>query len=274
MSGRDNRSSILPAKDTSPKLMAPSYDINDQIPTPYEIGVRRDGSLDGAVNAMKGMAYYVDTIGFGESSSKLSKGLSKPVQKFGINYFMPTGARCSNGADMWMFVETIPKGDALGKSAQNAMKQLGLPELRGLAPGIIEDAKSALDPRPLMGSLFGSGYPKCELKEQQVGDPNGQVYSKKGDAFVYDPQSVYYNADGVPFQKKWVQMMNGDDPVLLTKNQYDAERKIYNRDGTPIKPPSGSGAGSEGFSNINGDKLDRVSLLIAILLVSAAYLIR
>ena len=125
-----------------------------------------------------------------------------------------------------------------------------------------------------MGSLFGSGYPKCELKEQQVGDPNGQVYSKKGDAFVYDPQSVYYNADGVPFQKKWVQMMNGDDPVLLTKNQYDAERKIYNRDGTPIKPPSGSGAGSEGFSNINGDKLDRVSLLIAILLVSAAYLIR
>lgn len=31
----------------------------------------------------------------------------------------------------------------------------GLPQLRGLAPGILEDVKGALDPTPIMSAAFG-----------------------------------------------------------------------------------------------------------------------
>jgi hypothetical protein len=266
MSGSGQKS-MLPSVDPTIGLLGPDYDINDNIPTPSEIGVKRGSSLGDVVGAMKGMAYYVDTIGFGESSTNFSKGLAKPVQKFGINYFMPTGARCSNGADMWMYVETIPKGDALGKNAQRAMQQLGMPALRGLAPGIIEDAKSALDPRPMFGAVFGSGYPKCEFREEKVGDPNGAIQSKEGKSYVYDKQSVYFRG-GNPYQKKWVQAMEKNNPIMLTRDQYLADQKTQNRDGSSIE----QNKITEGF---NGSSLlDISSLIIAASLFSLAYIIK
>lgn len=265
-SGRDSRTSILPKKDPTIGIIGPSYDINDAIPTPAELGVKRGKSLGDAVTAMKGMAYYVDTIGFGESSTSFSKGLKKPVQKYGINYYMPTGARCSNGADMWMYIETIPKGDALGKSAQKAMQQLGMPPLRGLAPGIIEDAKHALDPVPMMSAVFGSGYPKCELVEKQVGDPNGRIESKEGSPWVYDKSSVSFRG-GLPYQKKWVQATSKDgSPIMLNRDQYLADPKTQNRDGTPVEQEKERRR--EGFSDKN--KLDLVSIAVAASLTAIA----
>jgi hypothetical protein len=270
-SGRETRTSILPKQDPGIGITGPNYDINDAIPTPAEIGVKRGNSLGDAVNAMKGMAYYVDTIGFGESSTNFSKGLKKPVEKYGINYFMPTGARCSNGADMWMYVETIPKGDALGKSAQKAMQQLGMPALRGLAPGIIEDAKSALNPVPMMSAVFGSGYPKCELVEKQVGDPRGKIQSKEGSPWVYDPSTVTYRG-GLPYQKKWVQATTKDGAdILLSRDQYLADPKTQNRDGTPIEQEKEKRR--EGFCNSDSAKLNMISVAVAASLFAIAYAI-
>lgn len=266
-SGRDKRASILPAVQPSIGITGPDYNVNDNIPTPAEIGVRRGDSLGSAVDAMKGMAYYVDTIGFGESSTSFSKGLNRPVEKYGINYFMPSGARCSNGADMWMYIETIPKGDALGKNAQRAMEQLGMPALRGLAPGIVEDAKHALNPIPMMTAVFGSGYPKCELVERQVGDPRGKIQSPEGKPWVYDAPSVYYRG-GLPYQKKWIQATSKDGAaILLTRDQYLADRKTQNRDGTPIEQEKEKR--KEGFSDKN--KLDLISLAVATSLCAIAY---
>ena len=268
-SGRDNRTSILPKVDPSIGITGPDYDINDNIPTPAELGVKRGNSLGDAVTAMKGMAYYVDTIGFGESSTSFSKGLRKPVEKYGINYFMPSGARCSNGADMWMYIETIPKGDALGKNAQKAMQQLGMPSLRGLAPGIVEDAKSALNPLPMMSAVFGSGYPKCEMVEKQVGDPRGQIQSPQGKPWVYDTPSVYFRG-GLPYQKKWIQATSKDGAqILLSRDQYVADRKTQNRDGTPIEQEKEKR--KEGFTDVN--KLDILSIAVAASLTAVAFAI-
>ncbi len=270
-SGRDTRTSILPKQDPGIGITGPNYDINDAIPTPAEIGVKRGKNLSDAVNAMKGMAYYVDTIGFGESSTNFSKGLKKPVEKYGINYFMPTGARCSNGADMWMYVETIPKGDALGKSAQKAMQQLGMPALRGLAPGIIEDAKGALNPVPMMSAVFGSGYPKCELVEKQVGDPRGKIQSKEGSPWVYDMSSVYFRG-GLPYQKKWIQATSKDGAdILLTRDQYLADPKTQNRDGTPIEQEKENR--KEGFCGSDSTKLNIINIAVAASLFAVAYAI-
>jgi hypothetical protein len=261
--GSEKKQSILPTASPAMGMFGPDYSINDSIPTPAEIGVKRGSSMKDTINAAKGMAYYIDTIGFGESSTNFSRGLSRPVEKFGVNYFMPTGARCSNGADMWMYVETIPKGDALGKNAERAMKELGMPALRGLAPGIIEDAKSALDPRPIFSAVFGSGYHKCELVEKQVGDPRGRIQSPEGKPWVYDPQTVVIR-NGIPYQQKWVQAKSptGED-ILLTRDQYLAEPKTHNRDGTPIEQVK------EKFTNQT--KLDTVSLSVAIALFAIAY---
>ena len=268
--GRDNRTSILPKEDPTIGVLGPDYDINDVIPTPAEIGVRRGNTLGATIDAVKGMAYYIDTIGFGESSTNFSRGLAQPVQKFGINYFMPTGARCSNGADMWMFVETIPKGDALGENAAKAMKQLGMPTLRGLAPGIVEDAKQALDPRPMFSAVFGSGYPKCELVEKQVGDPRGRIESPDGKPWVYDKKSVTIR-EGIPYQKKWIQATDkAGQPIMLTRDEYIKDPKTQNKDGTSIeqeKEPA-----REAFEDINA--LNTISLAVAAALFAIAYAIQ
>ncbi len=227
---------MLPVNDTSPGFFGPSYDIADQIPTPAALGVKRGSSLSDSVNAMKGMAYYVDTIGFGQSSTNFSRGLKRGVESYGVNYLMPTGARCSNGADMWMYVETIPKGDSLGVNAQKAMKEMGMPELRGLAPGIVEDAKSALNPKPIFDAVFGSGYPKCVLVEKRVGDPRGKVKDDKGNPWIYDISSVYMK-NGIPYQQKWMQETDKNgEPMTLTREQYLADKKLFNSDGSPIQP--------------------------------------
>jgi hypothetical protein len=268
-SGRDARKSILPAVPPSIGITGPDYDINDNIPTPAELGVKRGNSLGDAVTAMKGMAYYVDTIGFGESSTSFSKGLRKPVEKYGINYFMPAGSRCSNGADMWMYIETIPKGDALGTNAQKAMKQLGMPPLRGLAPGIVEDAKHALNPLPMMSAVFGSGYPKCELAERQVGDPRGKIQSPQGKPWVYDTSSVYFRG-GLPYQNKWIQATTKDgSPILLTRDKYVADRKTQNRDGSPIEQEKEQR--KEKFTDMQ--KLDIASIAAAASLTAIAFVI-
>ena len=260
-SGRENRTSILPAIDPTIGILGPTYNVSDEIPTPAQIGVRRGNTLGDAVTAMKGVAYYVDTIGFGESSTGFSKGMGQPVKKFGINYFMPTGTTCSNGADMWMYVETIPKGDALGKTVTRAMKEMGLPELRGLAPGIIEDAKTALDPRPMFSAVFGSGYSKCELREELVGDQNGNIKDMCGNLWVYDKQSVYVR-NGKAYQRKWVQATSKDgSPIFLKRDEFVKEQKLFNPDGTSIKVVK------EGFKS----SLDISSLVIATLLFSTAY---
>lgn len=264
--GRETRTSILPKIDPSPGFFGPDYNISDRIPTPAEIGVKRGSSLKDAVGAMKGMAYYVDTIGFGESSTSFSKGLARPVERFGVNYFLPTGARCSNGADAWMYVETIPKGDALGASAQRAMQQMGLPALRGLAPGIIEDAKGALDPRPMFQAAFGSGYPKCQLQEQRVGDPRGEIRNKDGTPWLYDISSVYYRA-GVPYQKKWVQV------GLISKEEYDADPKKYNKNGSEGFVDGGATL-PEAIITSPSTALNYVSIAAAATFVTIALLIR
>jgi hypothetical protein len=48
--------------------------------------------MSDVTNAVKGVAYYADLIGFGESSNGLTRGMN--FQHFGVNYFMKTGLTC------------------------------------------------------------------------------------------------------------------------------------------------------------------------------------
>ena len=143
---------------------------------------------------------------------------------------------------MWHYMEGIPKGDALGKGAQRAMEEMGLPPLKGLAPGMIEDAKNALNPAPLMNALFGSGYPQCKQVTLHVGDAYNRIQDPTtGDNWISDPGTAQYNGSSY-VQTRWVQdtYRNGD-PINMDKEAWDKTPKTYNKDGTPKK--------SSGFMN-------------------------
>jgi hypothetical protein len=166
--GSEKRTSILPSMvPDGIGFFGSPYKPADAMLTPPQIGVRVGNSMGDVINAIKGVGFYSDQIGFGASSTGLTRNM--PLKPLGVNYFMKTGAKCSNGADMWYYMQGITQGDALGPKIKNVMAQMGLPPLQGLAPGMIEDAENALNPGPLINSVFGSGYPQCKQVTLQVG---------------------------------------------------------------------------------------------------------
>lgn len=253
--GNETRASILPAKqpeDTG--FLMPNYDFSSQVPRPSQRGVRRDNSFGSVLDAAKGVAYYMDVIGFGEASSSFTRGMD--FSPLGINFFTKSGLQCDNGADMWLYFEGIPKGDALGKGMQKAMAEMKLPQLKGLAPGMLEDTKAALNPKPILQATFGTPYPKCKRVSLPVGDAKGRLQdAETGDVWVLGNVE---DRGGRKFQTRWVQdtKPNGD-PIYITREQFDATPKTMNPDGTPKK---------EGF-----DDGRKHSLLLAIVLFTLAY---
>lgn len=182
--------------------LGPKFSYADQVASPQDIGVRAGGDFDAIQGALAGVSYYVDTIGFG-SRSMVSKTLGAREQKpIGLRYFMKTGITCTNGKDMYEYVDSIPKGDALGKRIGDAIQgTLGV-GLRGLGPGMVEDAKSALDPMPILNAVVGNAYPKCKQVRLPVGDQNGRTRSDEGDIWV-ETEGLEYNGSQ-PMQTRWI----------------------------------------------------------------------
>jgi len=226
--GLENRTEILPEPvipSNIPGVFGPDYSFADNIPVPAQVGVVDGNTVDSVVNAVKGAGYYIDTIGFGQSSSSLTAGMG--VRPLGVNTFTPTGFTCANGASMWMYMEGIPTGNALGKTLAQGLASSGMPQMRGLAPGILEDAERALDPNPMMAAVFGTGYPKCKYVMKKVGDQDGKIQNPAtGNYYVDDPGSVVYQGR-VPMQGRWVHDTDVD------MDGYNAVAKDYCPNGYP-----------------------------------------
>ena len=256
--GTEKRSEILPsAPPADTGFLLPAYDFTGNLPTPRQIGVRNGGSLGDVASAAKGIIYYTDVIGFGESSNPLTRGM--PFEHLGINFFMKTGLNCSNGADMWTYFQGIPEGNALGKSVQKAMKEMGMPALRGLAPGIVEDSKSALDIRPIVNAAFGSVYPVCVKQTLIVGSDHGNIKDPNtGDVWVNG--DIQYK-NGRPYQTRWVQQVDKKgNPVYVDRATFDGTPKTMKPDGTPATPVK------EGFES----NAKKSSLVLAIVFLCGA----
>jgi len=201
--GSDTRPNVLPVKVASgPGFLGPDYSPADEMLPPAAIGVRRGGSLDDILSSVKGVIYYGDMMGFGEASSGFTKDMPG-LRPLGVNYFVNSGLTCSNGAAMWEYVITIPTGGALGETIKKAISDVGLPQLRGMAPGILEDAQSALNPFPVINAVVGSGYPQCKLVKKQVGDVSGNIYNVDG-VLLIDPIGIIKEG-GKTYQEMWIQ---------------------------------------------------------------------
>jgi len=236
--GNETASSLLPAAAPSGLgFFGSPYNPADALPTPKKIGVQDGDSLDSVIDAVKGVAYYTDAIGFGESTSFLSRGMG--LKPLGVNYFMNTGQTCSNGAGMYQYFEGIPRGDALGGTIGKAMAEQNM-ALKGLVPGMMEDVKGALNPMPLLNAMLGSGYPQCKQVTLQVGDTNGNIADPATRTpWIEDPGMAFRGQRGLMYQTRWV--LDTDSTgigITLNKTQYDKTPKTMNKDGTPKRKES------------------------------------
>lgn len=216
----------------------PEFSFADSIPTPASLGVRNDGSIGALVDSVSAVNTYADVIAFGQPTlfDKSS------IQPMGIRYFLNTGLMCSNGATMSQYFDGVTKGNLLGQTIENAMTSAGLPGLRGLAPGMLENARDALDPRPIFAAVTATGYPVCQQVACPVGDINGALSNPNDPTagpYIIDPTQP--GPGGLPAQTRWVQAYdNTGSPINITKDEFTATPKCYNPDGTYMaRPPAG-----------------------------------
>ncbi len=185
----------------------PKYSYADELKGPSELGIRRDGSFGSVLNAIGGINYYMDSIGFGSATAfaKHRGGALADQRPLGLRFFTKTGHTCSNGAPMYEYISTIPTGNLMGKRITNELQNMGFPRLQGLAPGILEDAVSATNPIPFVKAAQGA-YPKCKKVRERVGS-NEPPYIRSR----VDPNAVWikdtdleFDGNGVPYLKRWV----------------------------------------------------------------------
>ena len=232
-------------------FFGPDYSYSDNIRLPNEIGVRRESSFGAIFDAVGGINHYLDVIAFG-GPFMFDRQDTKPM---GIRYFLNTEMRCSNGASMSEYFDGVTKGDLLGENVALGLESAGLPGLKGLAPGMLENARDALDPRPIMSAVNATGYPVCQQVVCPVGDTDGVIANTKRERieradgsfglrvtqdapYIIDP--VQYNG-ATPTQTRWVQELDASGNARsITKGEFAATPKCYNADGTYQKnPPEG-----------------------------------
>ena len=258
--GNENRTSILPKRDsTQIGFLGPQFDPTDELLIPSQIGVRNEGTMGATIDAAKGAAWYADMIGFGAPSTDFTKSMGVKPYPIGVNYFLRTSQQCSNGADMWEYVEGIPRGDMLGKKITSALNALGYPPMKGMASGMIEDAQRALNPGPMIQAMFGSAYPRCKQVTLRVGSSMNKIKNDDGKSYVEDPESVEYKS-GVPHQTRWVL------DEYVDRDAWEQDQKLYDADGT-LRMVDGSQEGFRGAGQL-GALGFTAAILLGIALVS------
>ena len=183
----------------------PEYSFADDIKLPGQIGVRQEPSFSAILDSVGGINYYIDTLAFGSPTGFNGQQMNP----LGVRYYLNTGMRCSNGATMSEYFDGVTKGNLLRKRVEQGLASAGLPGLKGLVPGMLENARDALDPRPIFAAVSGTGYPVCQKVSCPVGTVNGQTANSE------TPEKPYILGswdlkNGLPHQTRWVQDYNAD----------------------------------------------------------------
>ncbi len=216
--------------DSEPGFIIPGYDFQAAVTPPAAIGVRREGSMGAVIDGVRGVAYYTDVIGFGQASNDFTRALPADKQPYpiGINYFLKTNVKCPNGEYMYRYIRGITQGNAFGDYVKQSLADVGLPGLRGLAPGMMEDVKEGLNPADIFRAAFGDAYPDCVYAELPVGDYKGNI---KNPDFMKDGQlktgetyitGTTFMKNGRPHQGRWIQKEDDrGNPIFLSKAEYE-----------------------------------------------------
>ncbi len=184
----------------------PKYSYADELKGPSDLDISRDGSFSSVANAIAGINYYGDAIGFGSATgfARDRDGPASEQRPLGIRYFLNTGMECSNGQPMHELVDTIPKGSFLGPRLTRELEVMELPLMKGLVPGIVEDAVGATNPLPYMRASVGNVYPKCRRVEERVGSLEPPYVRSRADYRNIWVKPDRIDRNGIPYQTRWV----------------------------------------------------------------------
>ncbi len=185
----------------------PTYDYAGELATPADLRIGRGGGFGQIGDAIAGVNYYFDSVGFGDATgfAKMWGNRQFSDQKpLGVQFFAKTGRRCSNGEPMYEYISTIPKGDILGQRIKTEIERTGLPPLKGLAVGALEDARDALNPAPFFAAISDPGDQKCRKLRARVGDARGRLSSPKDPKNVWVTGPTIPDSQGMPTQEFWV----------------------------------------------------------------------
>jgi hypothetical protein len=176
--GLESRTSILPVPsipDSAVSIYGPEYSFSDNVPEPGQVGIYQGETITSVLDSAGGAMAYIDIITYGSPTTGFTQGkpFSPLIRPLGVRTFVRTGLICANGAEMWDYIDGVPKGT-----------------LAGLAPGITQDAKAALNPVPIMSAIFGSGFPICKQVTRPVGDQNGNLKNPAGKWYMENPELV------------------------------------------------------------------------------------
>ncbi len=124
---------------------------------------------------------------------------------------------------MYEYIDGTPKGDLLGAKVGREIKNTMGVGLRGMAPGMLEDARDALNPIPIMNIVAGTGYAKCKQVTLPIGDGQLPKYDEKGN-LVGPNKEIWANPpiqmkDGIPYQTRWV------FDSFISAEEYDRTKK-------------------------------------------------
>jgi hypothetical protein len=209
----------------------PDYSFADNVTLPGALGVRQEASVGAIMDSVSAINFYSDTIAFGSPTFLNTRSMTP----MGIRYFLNTEQRCSNGATQSEYFDGVTKGDIMGSAVAAGLASAGLPGLKGLAPGMLENARDALDPRPIFAAVTGTGYSVCQQVLCPVGDAAGAIANADGSQYVVDP--VQY-VNGLPYQSRWTQAYDSTGaPIQISKDEFAATPKCYNADGSLVTPP-------------------------------------
>lgn len=221
-------------------FFGPEYSYADDIKLPGQIGVRQEPSFGAILDSVGGVNYYIDQIAFGGATGFDGQ----QVSPLGVRYFLNTEMMCSNGASMSEYFDGVTKGDLLGQRVKDGLASAGLPGLRGLAPGMMENARDALDPRPIFEAIVGGGYPVCQQVKCPVGTEAGHISNSSSPDKPYIMGELKWEG-GIPYQTRWVKGYDEKGNALnLSREEFAALPKCYNADGTYMSnPPPGCPSG-------------------------------
>jgi hypothetical protein len=124
---------------------------------------------------------------------------------------------------MYEYIDGTPKGDLLGAKVGREIKNTMGVGLRGMAPGMLEDARDALNPMPIINIATGTGYVKCREVTLPIGDGNTSVFDDKGN-LVGPNKEIWANPpivskDGIPYQTRWI------FDTFINQVEYDKTKK-------------------------------------------------
>ncbi len=220
-----------------PGFFGPEFSFSGAVPQPEEMGVYSGTDMTSVENSANAVRGYIDVIGFGEPSSDSTRKIADKIRPIGVRTFLRTGEKCSNGAEAWEYVDGIPTGTMFGERFAAAMRDVGYPQLRGLAPGMIEDVQTIVNPIPLLQSVFQSVYPSCVLVKKEVGDGKGSLVDPaSGKPYVFNSQDsrITTQENDRWFQTRWIRSKG------VSKEAYEKEQKVYCLNGVDKRGADGA----------------------------------